>query len=138
MLRERHVPWNRAVWKTLLFLSVFIGDAVIVMIAADRSRYSRPPQSWDDKVFDVAVRGEHVILEIYLEPNLFLMAFNKIDNAQESHSKSMCSLNKNGRVLVLRSHSYFGSGGTNNASILPPDKFSRNDERLPSGGSGLT
>src|SRR6266481_6471777 len=83
MLREGHVPWNRAVWKTLLFLSVFIGDAVIVIKAADGSGYSRPPHSWDDEVFDVAVKGEGVIFEIYPEPHFFLMAFNKFDNAQD-------------------------------------------------------
>src|SRR6266480_5234755 len=83
MLREGHGPWNRAVWKALLFSSVFIGNAVIVVKAANGSGYFRPPHSWDNKVFDVAVKGERVILKIYLEPHLFLMAFNKIDNAQD-------------------------------------------------------
>src|SRR5580704_11652672 len=83
MLWKSQVPWNRAMLEILLLLPIFIGDAVIVMKATDCSGYSCPPHPWDDKIVDIAVKGERIILEIYLEPDYFLITFNEINDAKD-------------------------------------------------------
>src|SRR5260370_40205489 len=82
MPRKSQFLRNRATWKAVLPSLILIGDTVIVVKAPDCRWYSRPPHPGRGKFIDIRVKVECIILEIYLEPDDFWMAFNEFNNAK--------------------------------------------------------
>src|SRR5437667_12542611 len=83
MFREGDAPGNRAMGKTLLSSTIHVGHAVVVMKAANMSRYSGPTNSLNYKIFYISVKGESIILEIHSKPRHVVSVFNKIHNARD-------------------------------------------------------
>src|SRR5205823_10201993 len=81
MFRKGNAPGDRRVRQGFLFLAPLVSHAVVVMEALNRRGYPRPPDSRDYEFFNVAVHRKSVVLEIYLEPHRFLMAFNEVHDA---------------------------------------------------------